>query len=90
MSIKFNKHNVTNGTNKARVRYSLDNHISGKNCITIYAKDYNRELQKLFPQDSQNDSDMRSDYCETTRVRIFEGHPLYAVARAKVEAIKAK
>lgn len=48
--IKFNKHNVTDTETKikARVLYSLDNRIDGRKCVTIYAKDYDRSLGKIF------------------------------------------
>ena len=91
--IKFNKHNVTNTANKAKCRvfYSLDNHVSHKPCVTIYAKSC---LDKLSPVlggvgNVINDSDSRSDYFEDDRVRLFEDHPLYEVARRAVEAMKS-
>lgn len=85
--IKFNKYNVTDGTIKVRVFYSLDNRYDNKPCVTIHAKDYGRQLSKLFPDIYQNDSDMRSDYFETDRVNLFEDHPLYKAAREHVELL---
>ena len=36
--IKFNMHNVTDTETKAKARvyYSLDNHVSRKPCVTLY------------------------------------------------------
>jgi len=82
--IKFNKFNVTNGTVKARVWYSFDNRIDQRKCVTIYAKDYTRELGKIFASEYTNNSDSMSDYFETGKVVLFEDHPLYQQARAKV------
>jgi hypothetical protein len=83
--IKFNKHHVTNGEIKARVFYSLDNRADKKPCVTIYDKDYGHKLNKLFGDAYENDSDIQTDYIEAGRVRLFEDHPLYAIARAAVE-----
>jgi hypothetical protein len=88
MAIKFNKHNVTNGTDKARVHYSVDNRIDGRKCVTIYAKDYDRALGRIFVEgdDYKNDSDSMTDYFEKGRVVLFEGNALYAAARVRAEA----
>ena len=45
--MKFNKYNVSDGQNKARVHYSLDNRIDGRKCVTIYAKDYINKLHEI-------------------------------------------
>ena len=49
--IKFNKHNVTNKATgaKARVFYSLDNHISGRKVVTLYGKDCLEKLSNVLP-----------------------------------------
>ena len=83
--IRFNKHFVTNGTVRARVHYSLDNRVDGRKCVTLYAKDYTNDLATIFPAQTQNDSDSMTDYFETGRVVLFEGHPLYNEARKRVE-----
>lgn len=83
--IKFNKFNVTNGTIKARVWYSLNNHNSGKPCVTIYSKDYGRELGQLIPEGYKNDTDAMTDYFDKGCVRLFEGHQHYAAAKARAE-----
>lgn len=89
MSIKFNKHNVTNGSIKARVHYSLGSRLDGRACVTIYEKDYERQLGKLFPESYQNDTDMMTDYFDHGRVTLFEDHPLYQTARNHVEKLQA-
>ncbi|BCF95399.1 hypothetical protein PPGU16_84660 (plasmid) [Paraburkholderia largidicola] len=85
-AIKFNIHNVTNGTNTARVWYSLDNRVDGRKCVTIYAKDYDRQLGNVFPSNYKNDTDTQTDYFDKGQVTLFEDHELYAPARARAEA----
>ncbi len=88
MTVKFLKHCVKSGTIKARVFYSLDNRTDGRSVVTIYAKDYDRNLGRIIPEGYKNDSDSMYDYFETGTVRLFEGHPLYSEARAFVESIQ--
>lgn len=83
--IKFNKFHVTNGVIKARVGYHLDNRTDQRKCVTMYAKDYSRELGQLFADNYQNNTDSMTDYFEKGRVVLFEDHPLYAQARARAE-----
>lgn len=85
--IKFNKYNVTNGTDKAKISYSLDNRGDHRPCVTLYAKDYNRVLGRIFNNEYTNNSDMMTDYFEKGRVVLFDDHPLYATARAQAEAV---
>jgi hypothetical protein len=87
MTIKFNKHHVTDGTIKARVWYSLDNRIDGRKCVTLYSKDYGYDLGKLLADCYQNDTDMMTDYFDKGRAVLFEDHELYAAARARAEAL---
>lgn len=86
--IKFNKFNVTNGTDKARVHYFLDNRTDRRECVTIYAKDYDRSLGRVFADcdDYQNNTDTQTDYFDKGRVVLFADHPLYAAARARATA----
>lgn len=86
--IKFNKFNVTNGTDKARVHYFLDNRTDCRECVTIYAKDYDRSLGRVFADsdDYQNNTDTQTDYFDKGRVVLFADHPLYAAARARATA----
>lgn len=85
--IKFNKHNVTDTETKIKVRvlYSLDNRIDGRKCVTIYAKDYDRSLGKIFTE-YKNDTDTMTDYFDAGRVILFEDHPLYKQARERAES----
>lgn len=85
--IKFNKHNVidTETKIKARVLYSLDNRIDGRKCVTIYAKDYDRSLGKIF-NEYENDTDTMTDYFDKGRIVLFEDHILYAKARERAES----
>jgi hypothetical protein len=64
--IKFNKYNVrdTKTGKKARVRYSIDNRVDKKKCVTIYAKDYTNDLHELFPSNYSNNTDIMTDYFE--------------------------
>lgn len=86
--IKFNRYCVTDGQKKARVWYSLDNRADGRKCVTLYEKDYARVLADLFPSDYENDTDIMTDYFDNGRVRLFEGSPFYAAARARAEQIE--
>lgn len=90
--IRFNQYHVldTETGIKARVRYSLDNRVDGRKCVTIYAKDYCGTLGRIIPDAYRNDTDSMTDYFETGAVRLFEDHPLYAAARSRAEAILAK
>jgi hypothetical protein len=88
--IKFNKFNVTNGTDKAKVHYSLDNRGDGRACVTIFAKDYGHALGHIFFEEYINNTDSMTDYFEKGRVVLFADHPLYAVARARAEDVAAE
>lgn len=90
--VKFLQHKVTDGTNTARVWYSLNNHVSGRNVVTIYAKDYARDLGKIEALSGayKNDTDYGTDYFDKGLVRLFEDHPLYAAAKARAELNIAK
>lgn len=84
-AIKFNKYYVTNGTVRARVHYSLDNRTDGRKCVTMYAKDYSGKLGVVLADAYKNDSDSQTDYFETGKAVLFEGHPLYIAARTRAE-----
>lgn len=83
--VKFNRFHVTNGTTKARVRYSLDNRADRRACVTLYAKDYSDALSQVFADAYKNDTDFQTDYFDKGRVVLFEDSPLYTVARARAE-----
>lgn len=88
-AIKFNKYNITNGTVKARVWYSLDNRVDGRSCVTIYAKDYsNLALEEIFAGETINNTDTMTDYFEKSRVVLFPDHPFYSAARARAESCR--
>jgi hypothetical protein len=88
-TVKFNKHHVAANGIKARVSYSLDNRRDGRKCVTLYAKDYSRELGQIFPDAYENNTDSQTDYFEKGTVRLFEDHAHYATARARAEALDA-
>ncbi len=85
--IKFNRFFVTDGSIKARVFYSLDNRCDGRKCVTLYAKDYSGNLGQILSEAYKNDTDLMTDYFDKGRAVLFEGHPLYAAARARAEGI---
>lgn len=89
--IKFMAHYVTDGTVKAKVHYNAGQRLNGTNYVTIYAKDYGRDLGKIFEAEYKNDTDIMTDYFERGHVTLEETHPLYAdcVARAKINAEKS-
>ncbi len=82
MSIKFNKYNVTNTDTKikARIFYSIGRRYDERACVTLYAKDYDRSLGKIFKDEYVNDTDSQSDYFDEGRVTLFTDHPLYEQA----------
>ena len=86
--IKFNKFNVTDTETKAkaRVHYSVDNRIDGRECVTIYAKDYMNDLGEIFNGEVIDNSDSMTDYFEKGKVVIFPDHPEYINARARATA----
>lgn len=90
ITVKFNKHHVTNGVEKARVFYSLDNRSDGRRCVTLYAKDYGHALGRVLGDAYQNDTDSMTDYFDQGRAVLFEGHPLYQQARDRAEAIQVE
>lgn len=83
--IKFNKYNVTDTVSKAkaRVHYSLNNRTDGRECVTIYHKDYSDNLVKVFGERVIDNSDMITDYFEEGRVVLFKGDALYEPALAR-------
>ena len=78
--IKFNKYHVTNGIVKARVFYSISNRIDKRECVTIYARDYDRSLGKIFRDEYKNETDTMTDYFDSGNVTLFSDHPLYPIA----------
>jgi hypothetical protein len=92
--IKFNQFNVQSTVTgeKAKVWYSLDNRFDGRNCVTIYSKDYNRALGRVFADVGgyKNDTDTQTDYFDKGSVTIYEDSPLYAIARARANLNDAK
>lgn len=97
-AIKFQKFYVTNGVDKARVSYSdgpifqkqPDGTLQLRPCITLYAKDYSRNLGKIFADGYVNDTDYMTDYFDEGRVRIFPGDELYPAAKARCDLQKAE
>lgn len=89
--IKFNKHHIADKSTglKVSVWYALDNRIDGRKVVTVYAKGYDNKLSQMIQEGYENETDMRMDYFEKGRVRIFENHPLYTVARQAVESFHA-
>jgi hypothetical protein len=83
MTIKFQKFYVTNGETKARVFYSNSTLIDGRKCVTLYAKDYSRNLGAIFGDSYENATDSQTDYFDEGHVRIFPDSPHYAAALAR-------
>lgn len=97
MAIRFLKFAVTDGETKARVFYSLNNRGDARPCITLYERGYAGNLTAIFPRELRsenlsytNNTDSQTDYFEEGHVTLFEGHPLYAAARARAEANEAQ
>lgn len=83
--VKFQKFYVTNGTTKARVHYSIDNRADGRQCVTLYARDYGHALGEVIADGYTNDTDSQTDYFDKGRVCLFSDHALYPAARARAE-----
>jgi hypothetical protein len=81
--IKFQKFYVTNGVEKARVWYSKSARIDGRPHVTIYAKDYDRALGRIFADGYRNDTDTMTDYFDKGSVVLFDDHPLYSAALSR-------
>jgi hypothetical protein len=77
------KHYVTNGSKKVRVHYSHMTLTDGRECVTLYAKDYGHALGSIFETNYENDTDMMTDYFDKGRVRIFPADTLFAAAKAR-------
>jgi len=89
-AVKFNRYHVTNGTTKARVSYSLDNRADRRACVTLYAKDYTGALGVVLSECYKDETDYNTDYFDKGKAVLFEGHPLYAAARARAEQLRAE
>lgn len=88
--VKMMKFYVTNGVEKARVWYSRGTLVDGRDCVTIYAKDYDGALGRVFagqPDSYENNTDSMTDYFEKGRVRIFPSSALWDAACAKAVRI---
>ena len=83
--VKFQKYYVTDGTVKVKVHYSVDNRTDARKSVTIYAREYDYNLGKLFPGHYHNNTEIETDYFEKGHVVLFEDHPLYAEARKRAE-----
>ena len=85
--VKFQKHRVVKGDLKARVFYSTYfNDRLGCKVVSVYAKDYDRNLGRIIPDLYKNDTDTQVDYFDQGSITIPAGHPLYAEALARAEA----
>ena len=88
--VKMMKFYVTNGAEKARVWYSRGTLVDGRDCVTIYAKDYDGALGRVFADQAdsyENNTDSMTDYFEKGRVRVFPGSALWDAACAKAVRI---
>ncbi len=89
--INFKKYFIEKDGVKARVRYSRfrkggrllkglnskgEQNRDPREGVTIYEKDYRRNLFKIF-KNAKNDSDSMTDYFEKTTVTVFEDDCYY-------------
>jgi len=90
--IKFNLYNVVNKEtgDKAKVSYHISNRVDGRECVTLYEKEYSRNLSKVFAGQATNNSDSMTDYFESTKMVFFTDHPLYEQALAAAKRWEAK
>ena len=88
--IRFLDHCVAKGEIKARVHYSIDNRTDGRKCVTLYAKDYSRDLGKVLSGIYINETETMTDYFDPGRAVLFDDHPLYPAALARAKSVAAK
>jgi hypothetical protein len=88
--IKFRQYYVANDLFKAKVSYHMDGRIDKRKCVTLYARDWCRNLRHLFQDGYINESDIMTDYFEQGRVVLFEDNIHYPEARKVAEMIAAK
>lgn len=90
-AIKFFWNGIKLNGSKQLIRcfYSLDNRQDGRECVTIYARDYSGHLPgDMFPV--ENGTDLYTDYFETDRADLFPKHPLYPYVRAAAVSAKIR
>ena len=90
--LKFSLYNVSNGTEKARISYHLDNRTDGRACVTLYAKDFGHALGAIFADSAEyvNETDSQTDYFDKGRVVVFADSPIYATLRPLAEKFVAR
>ena len=88
-AIKFNLHNVTNGTAKARVHYSTSRRVDGPPHVTIYSKDYGHALAAVPAAHLTLATDTRAENSVVGGAVLFADHPLYAAALAAANRASA-
>lgn len=83
--IQFNKHNVKGNGHTVKVYYSINGHISDKDCVFVRTNSILDSLFPIFGEKVKNNSDSREDYFEKDRVIFFKGEEYYesALAAAK-------
>jgi len=88
MTIKFNRYHIidTDTKIKARALYSSGGRIDGRRSVTVYAKDYDRNLGKIFGNLYKNETDIFTDYFDAGHVTFFEDSPFYLDALKQVKA----
>ena len=106
VGIRFLKHKVTFGSkaegNSIEVRcyYGHFHHIDGRSGVAIHAKEYGRELSKIF-SGVRNETDTMTDLIEHDTLDLYPGQQFYeevkkmadmtaAEQKAKYEARMAK
>jgi hypothetical protein len=87
--IRFGLYAVTSlSGEKTRVHYRVNNRGDGRECVTVYARDYSGDLS--FLSNCKNNSDIMTDYFEKDRAVIFKGEPLYEAALKAVTQIYSR
>ena len=87
-AVRFMAHYVTDGKNKAKVRYYASQDRSGRAFVDVDAKHHGAQLGRMLPG-VRNDTDTMTDYFCKDSVRIYSGSPLYPAALARVNANEA-
>lgn len=89
-TIKFRQYYITDGVTKARVSYMISGRTDGRECVTIYDKDWSRDLGKIFKESYINDTDSMTDYFDQGHVCLFADSPFYTEALRVAQVVRSK
>ena len=95
VGIRFLKHKVTFGSKaegnliEVKCYYWHFTHVDGKHGVHICAKEYGRELSKIF-SGVRNETDTMTDYFEKDTLAIYPGQQYYEEVKQMADMIAAE